>query len=231
MVGFDGRIFMATDNSAKNSPPQAQVPFWTGTRILITIVTLLLLAAVGVSSWWSAEESAKVGPSTTTGTTDPGAPEASVPSLPPSVLEAELPGINGRSIKLSNYAGKVVLVNLWATWCGPCRMETPALVKLHKEYRSKGLAMVGLSTEHPEASAELVRDFVRHYNVDYPIGWATREVQLSLMQLSGRNAIPQSFIIGPDGRVLDRFIGFSQQHTPGQLRQAIEAALNGTKAD
>src|SRR4030095_8337998 len=118
-------------------------------------------------------------------------------TLPQDMRDAELPTINGSSIKLANYSGKVVLVNLWATWCGPCRMETPELVRLHKQYSSKGLAMVGLSTENPEASAEQVRDFVRDYNVDYQIGWATPEVAMSFMQLTGRNAIPQTFIIGP----------------------------------
>jgi thiol-disulfide isomerase/thioredoxin len=142
-----------------------------------------------------------------------------------------MPSVNGSAIKLANYSGKVVLVNLWATWCGPCRLETPELVKLHQEYRSKGLEMVGLSTENPEASAEMVRDFVRQYNVDYPIGWATREVALSFMRLSGRNAIPQSFIIAADGRVLNQFVGFNALQTPDELRQAIEAALTANKAD
>ena len=142
-----------------------------------------------------------------------------------------MPSVSGSAIKLANYSGKVVLVNLWATWCGPCRLETPELVKLHQEYHSKGLEMVGLSTENPEDSAEMVRDFVREYNVDYPIGWATREVALSFMQLSGRNAIPQSFIIAPDGRVLNQFVGFNAVQTPEKLRQAIEAALTANKAD
>jgi hypothetical protein len=86
--------------------------------------------------------------------------------------------------------------------------------------------MVGLSTENPSASAEQVRNFVRDFNVDYQIGWATPTVQLGFMQLTGRNAIPQSFIIGPDGRVLNRFVGFNPATTPDQLKQAIEAALS-----
>jgi thiol-disulfide isomerase/thioredoxin len=137
-----------------------------------------------------------------------------------------MPLVNGSSTKLANYSGKVLLVNLWATWCGPCRLETPELVRLHKEYRGKGLTMVGLSTENATASAELVRNFVRDFNVDYDIGWATPQVAMGFMQLTGRNAIPQSFIIGPDGRVLNRFVGFNPVTTPEQLKQAIEAALS-----
>jgi hypothetical protein len=77
----------------------------------------------------------------------------------------------------------------------------------------------------------MVRDFVRHFKVDYPVGWATREVKVAFMQLTRRNAIPQSFIIAPDGRVLNQFVGFSAQRTPEELRQAIEAALNSNKTD
>ena len=102
-------------------------------------------------------------------------------------------------------------------------METPELVKLNKEFRDRGVEMIGLSTEDPDASAQSVSDFVREYQVDYQIGWATREVALGLMQ--GRTNIPQSFIIARDGRIIRRFIGFSPQSTPVQLRQALEQAL------
>ena len=85
-------------------------------------------------------------------------------------------------------------------------MEIPELVKLHKEFQSRGVEMIGLSTEDPVASAESVSDFIREYNVDYQIGWAKREVAQTLMQ--GRTSIPQSFIIARDGRIVRRFIGF-----------------------
>jgi peroxiredoxin len=139
------------------------------------------------------------------------------------VLDAENKAATGAPIKLSNYSGKVLLVNLWATWCGPCRMETPELVKLHKEFQSRGVEMIGLSTEDPVASAESVSEFVREYHVPYQIGWATREVAQTLMQ--GRTSIPQSFVIARDGRIVKRFIGFNPETTPPQLKQALEAAL------
>ena len=83
--------------------------------------------------------------------------------------------------------------------------------------------MVGLSTEDPDASAEMVSDFVREYQVDYTIGWATRDLALTLMQ--GRTNIPQSFIITRDGRIVRRFIGFRPDVTPEQIKQALEEAL------
>jgi glutathione peroxidase-family protein len=143
--------------------------------------------------------------------------------LPASITDVELRAVSGAPIKLSNYAGKVLVVNLWATWCGPCRQETPELVKLHQEFRSKGVEVVGLSTEEYEESAQSVPEFVHNYNVDYRVGWG-REIAAELMQ--GRDAIPQSFVISRSGRIIKRFVGFNQMVTPDQIREAIQEALN-----
>ncbi len=197
----------------------------TTTRLAFTVLVLSLIAMFGVSSC-NSNDSISSTPPTTKPTTPPTNPRTNVSaglnSLPPSVLGAQLPAASGSSIKLSDYSGKVLLVNLWATWCGPCRNETPELVKLNKEFQPRGVEIVGLSTENPEASAESVKEFVRAYNIDYRIGWATPEVALTLMQ--GRESIPQSFIISREGRIMKRFIGFSPAILP-QLRQALEDAL------
>ena len=87
--------------------------------------------------------------------------------------------------------------------------------------------MVGLTTEDPDATAEAVRNFVRDFQVDYRIGWATRDVAIGLMQLGQSTSIPQSFIISREGRVLNHFVGFSAVYTAPKLRQALEDALNG----
>src|SRR5215207_8842301 len=197
-----------------------KIRFWTPLRLACTVISLGLLAAFGVSSCNSND------PSVTTGanrSSAPARPNSALATLPRTVLDAENPAPSGAAIKLANYSGKVLLVNLWATWCGPCRMETPELVKLHKEFQSRGVEMIGLSTEDPDASAESVKNFVREYEVDYQIGWATREVAQGLMQ--GKTNIPQSFFIARDGRILKRFIGFNPQSTPPQLKKALEDAL------
>ena len=218
----------------------SQKPLWTPARLAFTIVVLSLFATVGVSSCNSNDESrpsssGSAGVASTASPSSankPGVPVGNAPApqpvlttLPANVLESELKALNGAPIKLSNYDGKVLLVNLWATWCRPCRVETPELVNLYKEYRARGLEIVGLSTENPEASAEKVRQFVQDFEVNYRIGWATPEVALTLMQ--GRDAIPQSFVIGRDGRVLKRFVGFNPSSTPPLLKAAVEEALNG----
>jgi thiol-disulfide isomerase/thioredoxin len=193
------------------------IRFWSPLRIVSTLIVLGLIAAFGVSSCNSND------PPTASRTATSGADASGKPPLPAIALDTELKSVTGESIKLSNYSGKVLLVNLWATWCGPCRTEIPELVKLHKEYQSRGVEMVGLSTEDPVASAESVQEFVKYFKVDYQVGWAPREVAIALMQ--GRGSIPQSLIITRNGRIKKRFVGFHPQQTPPLLKQALEDAL------
>jgi len=217
---------------SKNYPNTGKT-LWTPWRVAFTVLVLSLLAAFGISSCSSSDER-RANPSAPTVASNPGAPNRTAPparvapppmtTLPTSVTDAELKAVSGAPIKLSNYSGKVLLVNLWATWCGPCRQETPELVKLHKEFVSKGVEIVGLSTEDPDDSAESVREFVHNYNVDYRVGWSGQQVAVALMQ--GRDAIPQSFIISRSGRVIKRFVGFNPMLTPDQIRAAIQEALD-----
>ncbi len=201
-----------------------ELKFWSPLRIASTVIVLGMLAAFGVSSCNSNDPQ----PNSSSKPANANRPVARVNSglnaLPREILDAENKSAGGAApIKLSDYSGKVLLINLWATWCYPCRIETPELVKLHKEYQSRGVEMVALSTEDPDASAQMVANFVREYEVNYHVGWATRDVAITLMQ--GRTSIPQSFIIGRDGRILRRFIGFDPEVTPPQLKQALEDAL------
>lgn len=208
---------------------------WTPARLAFTIVVLSLVAAFGVSSCNSSDEkrpepagerSTSKNDAAKQPRSAPAAPAAPalMTTLPASVADAELRAVTGAPIKLSSYAGKVLLVNLWATWCNPCRLETPELVKLYTEFRPQGLEVIGLSTENPDATAEAVKQFVQDYNVNYRVGWSPPEVSITLMQ--GRDAIPQSFVISRTGRVVKRFVGFNPIQTPPLIKEAIQEALN-----
>ena len=142
--------------------------------------------------------------------------------LPESVLNAEIQLLGDKTLKLSEYSGKTILINLFATWCGPCRFESPDLAKLHEEFKDRGLVVIELSTEDPQTSKEAVREWVWNFRLPYAVGWATPDI-LTLTQ--GRSAIPQAFVIARDGRILKRFIGYNSTMTLSHMREAVEEAL------
>lgn len=156
---------------------------------------------------------------TTTTSSDPSAPAP----LSTSIMETSFPTLDGKSRRLADYSGKVVVVDIWATWCGPCRVEIPHLVELAKEFKGRGLEVIGLTTEDPAKDIEKVRAFARQFKINYPIAWANGEFAIGLMK--GSSAIPQTYVIGRDGRVHKYFVGFNPQTSPSQLRAAVEEAV------
>lgn len=128
-----------------------------------------------------------------------------------------LPALDGRTISLSDFSGKVVLVDFWATWCPPCRAEMPDLVKLNQDLAPKGFTILGVAMD--EDGAEAVRAFTALQPIPYPVvlngpagapaGWSVP-------------GLPTAYLIGRDGRLLRRWLGGKD---PDELRAAVEAAL------
>jgi thiol-disulfide isomerase/thioredoxin len=108
----------------------------------------------------------------------------------------ELKDVKGRALRLSDYKGKVVLLNFWATWCAPCRAEMPDLVKWQREYKSRGLQVIGV-TYPPEDLAE-VREFIKSIEVNYPI--ALGDEQTKAMFDKGET-LPVTVVIDKKGMV------------------------------
>ena len=207
---------------------------WNLQRVISVAASLMMISALGIISYnigdvpvataatpGAVNANAPAPTSAPVVTDAPAAPQAWT-DLPPPVALAPLKDVNGASFKLADFFGKVVVVNFWATWCGPCRREIPELVNLHKEFQSRGVEVIGLTSEDPGASAEKVRKFIQDFQIDYRIGWATAQVSAPLMQ--GYTAIPQIFVISPDARILKRFVGFSPAYAP-ELKQVLEDAL------
>ena len=205
---------------------------WTMQRVISVAASLVMISALGIISYYIGDL-VPVATATTPTSVNANAPAPmSAPAvmdappawtdLPPEVALAPLKDVNGASFKLADFFGKVVVVNFWATWCGPCRREIPELIKLHKEFQSRGVEIIGLTSEDPGASAEKVRKFIQDFQIDYRIGFASDQVAAPLMQ--GHTSIPQIFIISPDARILKRFVGFSPAYM-SELKQALEDAL------
>jgi thiol-disulfide isomerase/thioredoxin len=148
--------------------------------------------------------------------------------LPPGLRDTQLQTLDGESLKLSDFADKVLIVNIWATWCGPCRQEMPELVKMSNEYKARGLVVLGLATTYNEHNDQAhVKEYVQSQNVPYKIIWDDGTLAAPLVQaVGGRSVIPQSFVISRDGRIVKHFQGFSPLDTPPRMRKAIEEALN-----
>ncbi len=214
---------------SSQKPDQRNDRFWTPARVLLSFTVLAQAVAFGASSCsqpsevTSNNDAPGIANAPATASNAPPAPKALTP-MPASLLSRELSSVDGKPFKLGDYAGKVLVVDVWATWCMPCRMEIPHLVALNKQYAGKGVEIVGLTTEDPQADAQKVKDFIREFNIDYRVGWANGEFALYLMQ--GRNSIPQSYVITRDGHVLKRFVGFDPSSTPALLREAVEQAVN-----
>ena len=112
-----------------------------------------------------------------------------------------LPELNGNSLRLSDYRGKVVLLDFWATWCDPCREETPHLVELQDKYRDQGLQIIGVSMDD---SPEPVRDFYRLFQMNYPVAMGNAKIG---ELYGGVLGLPIAFVISRDGRIFTKHIG------------------------
>jgi thiol-disulfide isomerase/thioredoxin len=145
-------------------------------------------------------------------------------ALPESVLNRPLKSIDNSTFRLADFSGKVIVVNLWATWCGPCRREVPDYEKVRKEYAGRDIEFIALTTEDPNVARERVQKFARDFNFGFRIGWADHETARALM--NGRNGIPQTLVIGADGRIVNRWTGYSSSESRGRLREAIDRALS-----
>jgi len=216
----------------KMNRAQNKKGFWTVGRTAFT-ATVFVFAAFAISSC-TANDTANLAANNAA---QPDKPKVTITSngsaqpqptkkpgldvVPPEVWNAEIPAVGGGTFRLSDYKDKVIVLNLWATWCGPCRLEIPHLVELNDEYKGKGVEMVGLTTESELTDAEKVSEFAKEFKINYKLGWANANIALPLM--AGNNSIPQSFIIAPGGRIVTKFRGFSPK-IPDMIRAAIEKA-------
>jgi thiol-disulfide isomerase/thioredoxin len=220
-----------TDNQTP-SDEKSKTSFWTPGRVAITLVVGVLIVGYAISRWSSGEK--VVNNNTTLNraanrppvTTAP--PPPAVVTLPQVLRDTSVQTIDGGSLKLSDFANKVVVINIWATWCGPCRLEIPELVKMSNDYKDRGLVVLGLATTYNERNdSQRVKDYVKAQHVTYKIIWDDGTLAAPLVEaVQGRSVIPQSFVISRDGKIVKHFSGFNVTQTPGFMRQAIENALN-----
>ncbi|MEW5927625.1 MAG: TlpA disulfide reductase family protein [Gemmatimonadota bacterium] len=127
--------------------------------------------------------------------------------------------MSGDSVSLAALRGRVVLLNVWATWCHPCREEIPALQQLHEEYAPRGLALVGVSVDN-RADRAAVADFAHEYGMTYAVWLDPDERVASTFRTLG---VPSTFLIGRDGTILWKHVGPVNAQDPELVRLLGEA--------
>lgn len=143
--------------------------------------------------------------------------------LPERVRDRPIKAIGNDSFRLSDFDGKVVVINLWASWCGPCRREIPEYEAVRKEYAGRDVVFIGLTTEDPRYEGERVQRFLRDVSFGFRLGWADGEMARTLT--NGRRSIPQTLVIDPEARIVSHWDGYSRGWSGKRLKQAIDQAL------
>ncbi|MEK7263741.1 MAG: TlpA disulfide reductase family protein [Bacteroidota bacterium] len=123
--------------------------------------------------------------------------------------------LNGKNVSLSDFGGKIVLVNIWAPWCGPCKLETPGFVKLYEKYKERGfeIVSVGVSTDEDD-----VKEFVKKYKITFPVG-ISDEVGTQY----GTRGIPDNFLFSREGKLVKHFSGYTDEK---KLEEALTELLS-----
>src|SRR5271167_1710355 len=129
-----------------------------------------------------------------------------------------LESLDGKTMRLSDLRGKAVLLNFWATWCGPCKIEMPWFVDLQKQYGPQGLQIVGVAMD--DASKEDIAKFAKDMGVNYPILIGKEAVG---DQYGGVPALPETFFIGRDGKIVDKIMGLRGK---SEIEEDIQKALD-----
>lgn len=184
-------------------------------KIAVVLVVVVAMAACkrGEKVAGSSDEKTDPKTATTTAATTTG---TEVGSMMPEYTAANL---DGSKFELAGKRGKVVLVNLWATWCGPCRFEIPELQRIHDAYAARGFEVVGVSVDEGEVAA--VQEFVNEQKMRYPVAHDPQGTLANVLQTS---VLPTSILIDRNGKIVWKKVGAILEKDE-ELKSAIEKAL------
>jgi thiol-disulfide isomerase/thioredoxin len=209
--------------------PETSVAPASKMRMVAVAATAIVLLAIAIPFVWTphteepvAAASAPAADPAPAASPDGAAPSASAACMAnakPANFDFTMKDVDGNEVSLSAYKGKVVLLNFWATWCGPCKAEIPGFVRIQEKYRDKGLVIVGYSVDD---TAEKAKAYASQYKMNYPIllGEGREDVQDAYGPIWG---IPASFIISKEGKVCRKHMGIAPEAV---FEKEVAALLN-----
>jgi thiol-disulfide isomerase/thioredoxin len=184
------------------------------TGLVVVILIAAAAAGFGVYQWMQPDRAAELAQEQ----------QATPPAMTPSqAMTLSMNDLGGTPHSLTDWHGKVMLVNFWATWCPPCREEIPLLVKLQAKYAAQGLQVIGIATD--ETDEDGVRTFTKRMLVNYPILMGNEQVAQMVAGLGGNLiGLPYTLLVNRDGKVLKLHPG---QLDPHETEKWVAEALGG----
>lgn len=152
---------------------------------------------------------------------------AKYPPLPEGIATAEVEDLDGGTFKISDKKGKVLVLNLWATWCVPCIAEMPHLIEMQNEHKDQNFEVIGLNVGDgdgvPEPK-EKIEAFVKKHNLNYELARADRKLFSEFVTLTRMPVVPQTVIVNREGRMTGIFTGGSKENF-AKMKEVVEKTI------
>ena len=201
-------------------------------NVFINILLFVVLAAA-FSGLTGCPGSPQVDPNsessnTNTKTNSSQTKSSEYPPLPAAIAQADVELLDGSKFKIADRKGKVLLLNLWATWCGPCRAEIPELVAMQDTHREKGFQVLGLDVGDGDGGQESVgqiKTFGEKFKVNYELARISNETTGEFYRFTKFNGVPISILVDKEGRIRGVFMGGGPR-VLGQMKAAVEKLVD-----
>ncbi len=161
-------------------------------------------------------------------TTTTESKSSAYPPLPSGIAQADLESLDGTKIKAADRKGKVLLLNLWATWCGPCRAEMPELIIMQEKHREQGFQILGLDVGDGDGNPESIEDikaFSEKMKLNYELFRVGNEVTSEVYKFTKFSGIPISLLVDREGHIRGVFLGGGPK-VLGQMKETVEKLMD-----